>query len=81
MSQRAVEQVLGKMVTDERFREAFLVNPELATRQAGLDLAPQETDALRLVPRGALAAFAALLDDRICRLCVASRPETTEPPR
>ena len=81
MSQRAVEQVLGKMVTDERFREAFLVDPELATRQAGLALAPQETDALCRVPRRALAAFAALLDDRICRLCVAVRPEPMESPR
>jgi hypothetical protein len=81
MSQRAVEQVLGKMVTDEQFRDAFLVNPELATRQAGLPLARHEIAALRGISRDILDAFAAKLDGRICRFCVAARPEPTEPSR
>jgi hypothetical protein len=81
VSQRAVEQVLGKMVTDERFREAFLVNPESAALQTGLALGRDEITALRRIPRELLDAFAAKLDGRICRLCVAARPEPTESPR
>jgi hypothetical protein len=81
MSQRAVEQVLGKMVTDEQFREAFLVDPESATLQTGLALARHEVAALRRIPRKLLDAFAAQLDGRICRLCVAARLEPTESPR
>jgi hypothetical protein len=80
MSQRAVEQVLGKMVTDEQFRHAFLVDPERTLLRTGLRLASQEIDALRQVPREALEALAAGLDGRICRLRVDDRAESTESP-
>jgi len=74
MSQRAVEQALGKMLTDSRFREAFLTDPAGAAEGAGLSLTQPELDALTRVPRRALAGLAARLDDRICRLCVDPRP-------
>ncbi len=75
MSQRAVEQALGKLVTDEGFREAFFADPREMARRAGLELTPKEIDALARIPRQALAVLCACVDDRICRLHVPS--ETT----
>jgi hypothetical protein len=70
MSQRAVEQVLGKLVTDEGFRAAFFANPKLASTQIGAVLSLEEIDALTAVPGIALSDFAKRLDGRICRLHV-----------
>ena len=68
MSQRAVERVLGRLVTDEAFRSLFFRDTRLALIPYAQDLTSNELDALRQVPRGALAALCAGLDDRICRL-------------
>jgi hypothetical protein len=70
MSQRAVERVLGRLATDEAFREVFYDDPVGALVPYAGDLTHAEIDALRQVPRAALAAFSARLDDRICRLSV-----------
>ena len=70
MSQRAVERVLGRLITDEGFREAFFMDAGGALAPYAAELTPDELDALRRVPREALAALEARLDDRICRLCV-----------
>jgi hypothetical protein len=70
MSQRAVERVLGRLATDETFRAGFYDDPIGALGPDAGDLTPSEIDALRRVPRAALAAFSARLDDRICRLSV-----------
>jgi hypothetical protein len=80
MSQRAVEQVLGRLVTDEGFLEAFLADPRGTAARAGLDLSPKELHALTRIPRAALASLCASVDDRICRLYVPGRPgaETEE---
>jgi len=80
MSQRAVEQVLGRLVTDEAFREAFFDDAPRALVPYAADLTPNELDALRQVPRHALAALCTRLDDRICRLSVpAAYPEGQRP--
>jgi hypothetical protein len=68
MSQRAVERVLGRLVTDEAFRDLFFRDTRLALLPYAEDLTPNELDALRQVPRDALAVLCAGLDDRICRL-------------
>jgi hypothetical protein len=68
MSQRAVERVLGRLVTDEAFRDLFFGDAWRALLPYAEDLTPSELDALRQVPRGALATLCAGLDDRICRL-------------
>jgi hypothetical protein len=68
MSQRDVERTLGRLVTDEGFREDFFRDPAGACVLLGLRLAPQEVEALLRVPRPALANLGARLDDRICRL-------------
>ena len=70
MSQRAVEQALGKLLTDERFRESFFGDPAWASRTAGLDLSADEMAALRRISPVVLQAFSERLDDRICRLLV-----------
>lgn len=80
MSQRAVDRVVGRLVTDEAFREAFVRDARLALLPYASELTPAELDALRHVPGVALAALSARLDDRICRLKVpAANPEGTEP--
>ena len=78
MSQHAVERTLGKLVTDEGFRNAFFRNPDTATLRAGLDLSPEELDALSRIPRAALAALSTRLDDRICRLHIPVEPAHEE---
>jgi hypothetical protein len=72
MSQRAVERVLGQLVTDEAFRERFFNDTWIAFIPYASDLTSEELDALRRVPRSALTALCAALDDRICRLNVAA---------
>lgn len=70
MSQRAVERVLGRLVTDEGFRDAFFTDAGGTLTPYVADLTPDELDALRRVPREPLMALEARLDDRICRLSV-----------
>jgi len=74
MSQRSVERALGKMVTDETFRNEFFRDPERASLHAGLDLLPDEIQALLKAPRPVLKQLGARLSDRICRLHCASPP-------
>jgi hypothetical protein len=69
MSQQAVERTLGKLLTDESFRERFLTAPRKAALQAGLRLSDIELAALSGFSRSALRSFSASLDPRICRLC------------
>jgi hypothetical protein len=70
MSQRAVEQILGKMITDEGFRNDFYTDPTMASLGVGVALSSEESNALTRVPRVALIELARQLDDRICRLHV-----------
>ena len=70
MSQRGVERVLGRLVTDEAYREKFFADAWIAFVPYATDLTADELDALRRVPRSALALLCARLDDRICRLTV-----------
>ena len=78
MSQRVVERAVGKLVTDEGFRDAFFRNPKVASLQAGLELSTEELDALSRIPPAALAALSSRLDDRICRLHIPVEPAREE---
>ncbi len=78
MSQRSVERTLGRLVTDEGFRDQFFRNPQDASLRIGADLSSEELEALRQIPRTALARLCACLDDRICRLHIASHPAAEE---
>ena len=72
MSQGAVERALGKLVTDDAFRDRFFVEPALASLTAGLALSPVELEALSHLSPQALARFSRRLDARIRRLPVAA---------
>jgi hypothetical protein len=72
MSQRAVEQTLGKLITDEGFRKAFFADPAGTALRAGLELTGKELEALSRIPARAVATLCACVDDRICRLPVPS---------
>ena len=74
MSQRGVERILGRMVTDPGFREEFFRDPVMAGLHIGVDLTREEMDALLRIPSGALADLSTRLDDRICRLHIRHEP-------
>src|SRR5262245_19270177 len=78
MSQRAVEQVLGKLVTDETFRSVFFADPERACFCAGLELSQDERRALAAIPVESLATFAECLQDRIRRPCFPGQVDRVE---
>ncbi len=71
VSQQAVEQTLGRLLTDAAFRRCFFADPSRAVVLSGLTLSSVELDALRRLPAGELATLGRHLDDRICRLCCA----------
>ncbi len=68
MSQRDVERTLGRLLTDKGFQDDFFRDPARTCLLFGIQLAPQEVEALLRAPRPALANLGARLDDRICRL-------------
>ena len=72
MSQKNVEAVLGKILTDDRFRDGFLpVGPssfELASR-FGLEFSSVEQAALSTLRRRSFECLARELDARISRSC------------
>jgi hypothetical protein len=72
MSQRDVERTLGRLLTDEGFRDDFFLDPARACLTLGIQLTPGELEGLLRVPRPALASLGARLDDRICRLHIQS---------
>ena len=72
MSQRDVERTLGRLLTDQSFREDFFLDPARACLLLGAQLAPHEVEALLRVPRLTLSHLAERLDDRICRLHMAN---------
>ena len=67
MSQRAVESILGRMITDAGFRARFLAEPAAACREGGLDLTAGEVAALLNVNLGRLDSVAEALDPKIIR--------------
>ena len=68
MSQAAVEKALGKLITDEGFRDRFFRDPAAASFVARLEMSRAELDALSRLSVEAIARFSARLDHRICRL-------------
>lgn len=46
MSQEAIERILGRLITDEQFRQSVTESLEIACRQAGYLLAPNEIQLL-----------------------------------
>ncbi len=67
MSQQAVERALGKLLTDENFRDRFFASPEIASWEAEFTLSAVELEALSRLSLEALARFSEGLDKRISR--------------
>jgi len=67
MSQRAVETVLGRLITDHQFRSAFFEEPAEVCREAGVDLSGTELQALLRMDEDVLRAFAAGIHPRLWR--------------
>jgi hypothetical protein len=68
MSQRSVEILLGRLVTDEEIRHRFRSDPEAVFAEArtlGLELTEVEIDALRALDLRAVDRLARALDPRI----------------
>jgi len=89
MSQRCVEMLLGKILTDENFRRSFFPsrafpdrtpNFEAAASQ-GLELTPVEKSALSSLRRRRFDLIAQTLDPRIARSGAASRTPGAAGPR
>ena len=77
MAQKTVERILGKLATDEEFRQRFRSDPA-----AALVFAEREPEGLTTVEREALAAldpdllerFADALDPRLQRVRIPASP-------
>ena len=65
MSKEVVEAVIGKAATDSAFRELLMSNPESAL--VGMDLTPEEKEALLKLDSEKLTVFSQSLDERITK--------------
>jgi len=68
MSQRNVERVIGRLVTDEQFRARFAEDPEASLREVmecGMELTSVEVGALAGMDVALVSQFADRIDPRI----------------
>jgi hypothetical protein len=71
MSQRSVETIVGKLVTDEGFRRRFLADASTeldALTRRGCELTPVERQALQALDLEAIQTFAGLIDRRLVKV-------------
>jgi hypothetical protein len=71
MSQRTVESVIGRLVTDEGFRRRFQTEPTLVIAElvaSGVPLTPVERRALLAMDTGVCERFADCLDPRLQKI-------------
>lgn len=66
MSQETVQNIIGRAVMDEAFRELLFNDPDQALK--GYDLTPEEKALLRDLDREEMAQFAGKLDERITKI-------------
>jgi hypothetical protein len=77
MSQRAVEHAVGRLVTDERFRNLFRSDAAAALRELaeeGLDLTAHEEVALVATDPRVWDHFADSMDPRLQKISLQGRP-------
>jgi hypothetical protein len=68
VAQRIVEMLIGRLITDEQFREEFLKAPQrtlLALAERGLELSPTEIAALVSTDPGLWGRTADSIDPRL----------------
>ena len=77
MSQRYVEQVIGRLATDEEFRFRFETNKEAVLEEliaSGAMLTPVEVRALAELDPTAARRFAGCIDPRLQKISLRRRP-------
>jgi hypothetical protein len=67
MSQRVVEGLLGRLLTDGEFRHRFYLQPAATCRDGGFDLTSREFEALLGLDEADVGDFAKRLPRRIVR--------------
>jgi len=65
VSREAVQAVIGKAVTDSKFREALFTHPEKAL--TGYELTQDEIAALKSIDAESMESLAGSLDERISK--------------
>ena len=68
MAQRSIEILIGRLLTDEAFREAFLMDPTTALKvfcDTGNDLTPLEISALLATRSDLWSEIASEIDPRL----------------
>ena len=81
MAQRNVEIVIGRLMTDEAFRLAYLDDPGMAlTRfmESGYELTALEVAALRATGAGVWARAAEHIDPRLQKVSFAASVDDTQ---
>lgn len=71
MSQKGVEIMIGRLITDETLRSRFIADPAATVRSlrwAGLDLNPLEIEALLEMPDEVWPALAARIHPRLQKI-------------
>lgn len=68
-TQEDLRAVAGKAVADPAFRQKLLDNPEAAVREAGIDLSPEQMEALKNMDKEELEKGLADLDERLTMAC------------
>jgi hypothetical protein len=74
MSQRAVESILGRLITDEEFRKEFFREPLQACRNNDWGVTPAELSALLGLDPELLHDMAGSLDPKIVRAIATDGP-------
>jgi hypothetical protein len=67
MAQKAVETLLGRLLTDEDFRRRFFEEPLAVCRQEAFDVTSRELEAILATDEVQFAQFVKQLDPRIVR--------------
>ena len=70
MSQKAVESLVGRLLTDEEFRRRFYQEPAATCLQESVDVTAREIGAVLALEEAEVDAFARRLDLRIVRAAV-----------
>ena len=73
MSQRNVERVIGRLVTDEKFRRRFESDPVKTLEEmaaTGAELTDVEKRALAGLDARLVARFAGAIDPRLQKICL-----------
>jgi len=79
MSQRTVECLLGRLITDRQFRVRFFEAPASVCAEGGLDITARELEALLRLDESRIAEFAHHVDVKIVRAAVEPEGRMRQP--